>query len=253
MTITVIILNYNRPHNLDKLIPEIVNYTDISEIIISHGRKDTEYLFNHPKIINETKLRNKYYAATRHEVAKLATNDIILHLNDDLIPSEYLVKKLLKKYKEKGENNIYGPYGNTCTIDGVESSSRLPYFPYNGIQIGLALVSKTFSLKIWEEIKKNKEFNIMMMYKGNGEDIIFSNYINKFDGNNIRVKGAFKQLDESNGYSTTNWKNFNKERNHLCKIMHQPSITYQKIIYYLIYLILGIILYLLFLKSKQLI
>ena len=156
MTITVIILNYNRPHNLDKLIPEIINYSDISEIIISHGKKDTEKIINHPKIINETTLRNKYYAATRYEVAKLAKNEIILYLNDDLLPSETLIKNLLKNYYEHGENALYGPYSNRCTVNGCASHSFLPFYPYNSVQSGLAMTSKTFSLKVWNEMKQNK-------------------------------------------------------------------------------------------------
>ena len=234
MTITVIILNYNRPHNLDKLIPEIVNYSDISEIIISHGKKDTEKIINHPKIINETKLRNIYYAATRYEVAKLANNEIILYLNDDFLPSESLIKKLLENYYKHGENAIYGPFSNRCTVNGCTPSSFLPFYPYNGVQSGLAMISKTFSLKVWDEIKKNKEFNIMMEYKGNGDDIIFSHYVNKLNGKNIYVSGSFKDLDSSNGYSTnSDYNKFSDERDYLCKIMKRQPITDKLIIYYI--------------------
>ena len=57
--ISAIVLNYNRPHNLDILIPELLKIKQIDEIIISHGSQKTEKLFVHKKIINETQIINK--------------------------------------------------------------------------------------------------------------------------------------------------------------------------------------------------
>ena len=45
--ISVLVLSYNRPENLDKSLPILNNYYSIDEIIVSHGSKDHYKEFNY--------------------------------------------------------------------------------------------------------------------------------------------------------------------------------------------------------------
>jgi mannosyltransferase OCH1-like enzyme len=212
--ISVIILNYKRPNNISKLVENLDKIKYIDEIIISHGDKNTEIIINNPKIINETILRNKYYSATRFELATLAKNDLILYLDDDLYPSNNLIENLLIKYYNddfEGNQNLYGSFPRKCD----DNYNNYSYLDYNIILTGLALVNKQRSIKIWNKIKESEFLNILMKNKGNGEDILFSKFNYLMGGENIYVTGKYYDLDVSNGYSSND--DHYKVRSELCK------------------------------------
>ena len=66
--ITAIVLNYNRPHNIPKLVKKLKNIKFINEIIISHGKKETTVLIDDPIVVNETEVGNKYFSANQRFV-----------------------------------------------------------------------------------------------------------------------------------------------------------------------------------------
>lgn len=214
--LSVIILNYNRPHNIKKLIPKLKKINIIDDIIITNGKKETEVLFDDPIITNETTLRNKYYCATRYEIAKLAKNDYILFLDDDLCPSEELLKNMLQNIFNDGDNskyNLYGPFKRYCGNEYIYKKKKLN--KYNIILPGLSLVNKNLVINVWNKIKKTKYIDIIIKNKGNGEDIIFSKFIKILGGENKYVSGKYYSLDNKNGYSS-NPEHFIK-RSELCK------------------------------------
>lgn len=215
--LSVIILNYNRPQNIKKLIPELKKLNVIDDIIISNGKKETEVLFDDPIITNETTLRNKYFSATRFEIAKMAKNEFILFLDDDLYPSTYLISDMLKKITSDGFNNkynLYGPFKRFCGDKYIRNDPK-----YNMVLTGLSIINKKMAIKVWEKIKETKYIDIIMENKGNGEDIIFSNFVKLFGGENKYVSGEYHFLDNKNGYSS-NEKHY-KKRSELCKIINK--------------------------------
>lgn len=214
MKITVIILNYNRPHNLDILIPSLVKIDCIGEIIISHGKKETENIIKQNKVINETKIKNIYYSAARFECIKLAKNNIILFLDDDILITEEGIITLLDSMKKNGTNNLYGPNHRTCDSSGYFFNKA-----NNTILTSCALIGKKTGLKVWNDMKKSPYFNIVLDQKGNGEDIVFSYFLNKNKyGKDIYVDIKTKNLDNTNGYS--NKPSHYKERTSLCKTIN---------------------------------
>lgn len=215
--VTAIILNYNRPNNIEQMVSALVNYNNIDEIIISHGKKDTEILIDHPKVINETTIRNKYYGASRYPLIESSSNDIILLLDDDMYPTKYLLNKMIKYYKKYGMNNFYGPHKRTCDKNGYTNK----LLSYNIILQGLSLINKQTGIKIWNDMKNNQHFQTVMNNKGNGEDLLFSYLIKKNGGKNIYVKGIYKELYNKNGYSSD--KNHYKIRSKFCKALNKKS------------------------------
>ncbi len=204
--VSVIILNYNRPHNLDKLIPQLVEYKNIGEIIISHGDKKTEKKFDHPKIVNETSFRNKYFSATRFYVAKQAKYNLILYLDDDILISEEELQKLIISANKNGFNNLYSPSIRFCNKNGYMFKKEHNDKNDSSILLtNLALIGKETSNKVLEKMEKTDFFNKVLEMKGNGEDILFAHTLkNNNLGKMYFVDIKSKELDNSNGYSSLN-------------------------------------------------
>jgi hypothetical protein len=229
--VTIIILNYNRPHNIKKLVPILAEYNNVGEIIISHGKKETEILINHPKVINETCLRNTYYAMNRFFLAEKASNELILYLDDDILITEQNLELLINNAVKYGYNNLYGQTVRICSNKEYSldllNLINLNFFQnkeilFNNnnkiILTNIAMIGKETSIKVLDLMKKNTIlFNKVIENKGNGEDILFSKtLINNNIGKNIYVPINYKQLDCSNGYSSKD-DHFIK-RIELCKL-----------------------------------
>mgnify|MGYP001204285350 CR=1 FL=1 len=216
--ISVVILNFKRPHNIDILTDKLLELPYIDEIIISHGRKDKENIIKNSKIINETKIRNKYFSATRFYIgSKLPKNNAVLLLDDDLLPSGNLIEKLFTKYS-KDNNNIYGCFSRRCDKNGYHRGK-------SDILTGLCLVDKKVIQNVWNMMLKSEYFPILLRQEGNGEDLLF-NYIFKklYKKNPVYVKGNYKRLDTSGGYSSnkngTRNKSHYKLRGEFCKKLY---------------------------------
>ena len=115
--ISVIILSYNRPNNLDKLLPIINKYNLIDEIIVAHGNQDYYKKFNYSKVRNIKDYKNNsiFGGGRRFFHTSQCKNDIILFLDDDMYPSEDLLQKCYDKLLENYNTNlIIGPIGRNC-------------------------------------------------------------------------------------------------------------------------------------------
>ena len=112
--ISMVVMNWLRPEVLQSdILPNMVKYELLDEIIISHGREDTYFEFDDPKIVNRKDWGdiNEYYGLSRRFLASSeAKNDIILMIDDDEYPTEDAVKKLYDEY-QKNPNRMYGPFG----------------------------------------------------------------------------------------------------------------------------------------------
>ena len=117
--ISVLILSYNRPHNLNKSIPELVKFEEVEEIILLHGNKKfkKEYKHNKVKNIDDWDDNEKIYLMRRYKNVKYCKNEMILIMDDDLYPSKDLLKKMIKKYRND-TNNFYGPFKRLCNQKG---------------------------------------------------------------------------------------------------------------------------------------
>ena len=144
--ITVFILNYKRPHNIYKQLESLNNNPNIDKIIVSNGHPeyaiDKNYIKKYYKtiIIDNFEINDKLGGARRFfEIPDINTNEYILLLDDDILPSNSLITKLLKNIKQN-PNTIYGPIKRKC-------NSSAYYFKaskkdYNTILVGISMVSR---------------------------------------------------------------------------------------------------------------
>ena len=107
-------MNWLRPDILQNhILKDMVNYDLVDEIILSHGREDTYFEFDHPKIVNRKDwgdVNNYYGLSRRFLAASEAKNDVILMIDDDEYPTEHAVQKLYDIHL-KNPNQLIGPFG----------------------------------------------------------------------------------------------------------------------------------------------
>ena len=219
--ISVIILSYNRPHNLKKSLPLLETFKNIGEIIVLHGNPDTflkHKTFSKVKDVQDFENNKKYYTLRRFLYAEKCKFDTILFLDDDIVPSETLVKKLITINNKKKDSCI-GPIARMCNKKGYYRLSRKK----NIVLTPILLCSKEVVCKVWEQMKKNtKMFDTVINNKGNGEDLLFQHEYKKFyQKSPIPVHGDYKLLDVRNGFSTTNTTQHYKIRNKFCRDLNK--------------------------------
>ena len=115
--VSVVILAYNRPHNVYKLVEGLLKLNYIDDIIILYGHKDYVCNIVHNRVINvyNWEENDNIYTLRRFNVNNFifANNDCILMLDDDLLPSQQLLNDMIKNY-EKNKRGLYGPQSRYC-------------------------------------------------------------------------------------------------------------------------------------------
>jgi hypothetical protein len=220
--VSVILLNYNRPHNLQPNINNLLNIKQIDNIYILHGHKDYKKIIKHPKVINidDWKNNEKYYVWRALEFSKNCKNDNILFLPDDLTVNQNHMNKLINEYL-KDKNNYYGSTKRSCTKDGYTLSCENNC---NYILNKHFFTSKSVIINIWDQIKKEKIlFDWVINHKGQGEDIVICYVFKKIYNKSPKyVSGHNRRdnLDIKNGFSTKKNYNHLELRSNLCKLIN---------------------------------
>mgnify|MGYP001281534064 CR=1 FL=1 len=197
--ISMVVMNWLRPHVLtDVILPVVTKYKLIDEIIISHGRGDTYFEYDNPKILNRKDwVNNEAYGLSLRFLAALdAKNDTILMIDDDCYPDEFALKTLYNVYIEN-PNRIVGSWGRIlraeCKYNYVNS--------YGDVMITLTkcmLFKKELGYEFFkyapiasEIIKEGKPF-------WNGEDIFMSAVATNYYGNpNYAVPGILQHMKDN--------------------------------------------------------
>jgi hypothetical protein len=213
--ISVIILSYNRPFNLIKSLPILNKSNFIDEIIILHGNPQYYVDFKYDKVTNIKDYKNNelYGGARRFLANKYVKNNIILLLDDDMIPTENFINKLYQTLIQNfNRNTIYGNFKRNCDSNGYNTKI---FKKYNTILTGLCLCKKD-TIDTYVKLYFNKFKDWFLKHKGNCEDLSFNifirNYYKEFP---IFVKGDFKILNNSEGYSSN--KQHYQIRSEFCK------------------------------------
>ena len=221
--IDVIILSYNRPHNLKKSLPILSSYQKINNIYIYHGNsKKYDPTVQHYKVkhVKDFKNDEKMKTLTRFYHTLKIKSKYTLILDDDVIPSNKLIQKMLQKSKED-KTICVGNMKRLCTKDGY-------FFPkdnddeYNTILTPILFSRTEVFQRVWKQMIKEKTFfDLVLKQNGNCEDLLFNyTYRKVYKKNAYHVSGKYTTLDTSNGFSTTNSKEHNKIRNNFCKLLY---------------------------------
>lgn len=176
--LSVVILNFNRPEYIQKnILPKILTYGGlIDEVIISHGKKESFFIYDDYRVKNLKHWgeKNKEYGlALRFYSALEAKNDNIIIMDDDIIPSEETFDFLKEKIEEDDER-IYGIYGRS--INEKDEYTYTNYFGTLPIVLTRCLVTTKEMCKYFIDNFRTYENDLIKNSKPywNGEDILFS-------------------------------------------------------------------------------
>lgn len=190
--ISVVIMNWLRPEILQNhILVDMVKYKLVDEIILSHGREDTYFEFNDPKIVNRKDWGdvNEYYGLSRRFLAASeAKNEIILMIDDDEYPTEQAVEKLYNIHTNN-PNQLIGPFGQN-----LKNGMYNLHMRYGEVCV---LITKCimFDKKLCNEFFKHAPIMREVLKEGqpywNGEDVFMSAVACHHYGiNNYAVKGC---------------------------------------------------------------
>ena len=190
--ISMVVMNWLRPEVLQNdILPNMVKYELLDEIIISHGREDTYFEFDHPKIVNRKDWGdiNEYYGLSRRFLAASeASNEIILMIDDDEYPTEDAVKKMYDIHINNPKRMI-GPFGQNLRWGNYNLHRR-----YGDVCV---LITKCtmFERALCNQFFKHMPIMREILKEGqpywNGEDILMSAVARFHYGvNNLGVNGC---------------------------------------------------------------
>ena len=213
--LSIIVLNYKRPHNLRKLVPILHEYEYVQEIVIVNGIKNNIVDFPSLYKVKQYEHDNtiggaiRFYAPTEF--------DHILLLDDDHVPSERYVCTALTAL-EKDPNGLFGNTHRRCTQR--YDMCWYPFFGANMVLTQCMFVHRNVLDLIL--INFNRYIPLMIQTRGNGEDIVF-NYLYRslFTRNPIRIYplGHVKTLDEDSSSYRGNTNHF-KIRHEICHLLY---------------------------------
>ena len=224
--ITLVIMNWLRVEVLkDDILPIMVEYDLIDEIIISHGREDTYFEFDNSKIVNRKDWGdiNEYFGLSRRFLASSeANNDVILMIDDDEYPTEDAVNKLYRIHMENPKRLI-GPFGHNLRNGNYNLHSR-----YGEVCV---LITKCimFNKELCWQFFKHSPIMRDILNEGkpywNGEDIFMSAVACHYYGvNNCGIQGCgnvnpIEGRENKRSRAVSSWRGFRKYRSdvvHYC-------------------------------------
>lgn len=213
--LSVLILSYNRPKNLDKSIPELLKFNEVDEIIVLHGSKEFKKEYNNHKVknVDDWKNNDEIYTLRKFKNTDMCKNEMVLLLDDDLYPSRELLNNMIHEYNNDN-NNFYGPTNRLCKEGYIYN----PGEEYNYILTGIILTSKSLVRNVYGRMKLNKKlYDLVIKQLGNCEDLLFNHEFTKlYKKRPIFVKGTVKNLDTNNGFSTKDPQKHHEMRNNFC-------------------------------------
>jgi len=109
--VSVIIVNYNGKHHLEKCLPSLnaIDYSNVETILVDHNSTDgsIEFLEKSFPSIKITKLDKNYGFAEPNNIgAKIAKGEFILFLNNDTMVTSNFITELVKVINQDPKNVI---------------------------------------------------------------------------------------------------------------------------------------------------
>ena len=174
VSISVVILNYNRPKSVQNLISILLKNDNIKEIILSNGKNETKLEYNNSiiKVFDDYGENNeKYGLHLRFLRAQSALYSKIIIIDDDIIPTQSVLNKLISIDTDV----MVGYYGRVIPYSDNFNKKTNTYVPI--ILTKFMLINKSLADMYMKIISEESELiDILKMGKpwGNGEDILIS-------------------------------------------------------------------------------
>lgn len=181
LELSVVILNYTRPRTVRRIIlPALLNYDAVTEIIVSHGRKSAQFELEHPKLVHldHTGAVNSEYGLSRRFLAAAnARNEHVMILDDDLLPYQSTVAALAAAV-EAGPSSVHGLYGRILQPgpNGLMYNAETTCFGEVHILLTRCLVATRALCQHYIQEFRKHESKLVKQSRPywNGEDILFS-------------------------------------------------------------------------------
>lgn len=219
--LSVFILNYNRPKNFLTSLPLLSQMPIVHEIIVSHGNNATFQEFSYPKVRNivDFELNHKFGPAVRFMRHKEITNDIVLYLDDDILPEEHIIYQsyamLLDQYER---NTLFGVATRSCNVKGYSFHGKSAVLtPFLMMKTSVVRDYVQYGLPIFR--------SWMETYRGNCEDLSINLFVNNFYHEHVEVLSPpqhLRVLDRSHGISSDR-TNHLSIRNTFCKTFYNQT------------------------------
>jgi GR25 family glycosyltransferase involved in LPS biosynthesis len=143
--VTVVIMNYMRPEIVRYIVSQMTIYPTVNEILLLNISNKTQLKLRHPKIrtFDASEIDKTEGVAVRFiYAASYALNNQILFIDDDVIPSDKYIRKLLDG-SVHDPNNIYGCFRRICNErDGYITDSKIIGDRHDTILTPVMLTSK---------------------------------------------------------------------------------------------------------------
>lgn len=207
---SVIIINYARPYNLVKLIPELKKISSIKEIIVLHCNSKTYIDF--AGVVNLKNFEDKYGGTERFLVTYKATYKNILFIDDDIVPSPELVETLQNNLLND-RKNLYGPFKRLCNKSGYFMNTKTT--EYNIVLTPIMMTSKEIVMDYVANFYLYKDF--LEKTHGNGEDLSINHFLKyKYYKEPKHVDGKYYYLDNKTASYSSKLQH-NIQRQDFCK------------------------------------
>ena len=178
MSVSVVILNWNRPLWLRRVIlPLLARHPIVDEIHVSHGRERARFSYKSRrcKIIHrpDWDLNDRYGLALRFVAAREAANDAVLILDDDLVVPRRSIMAL-KSLFDRAPHTLHAIFGRRI--------NRAYQYSYDGYERGetpvvltrCLMMHRSYADVFLEAEPSAAELITRGSPKWNGEDIFLS-------------------------------------------------------------------------------
>jgi len=214
--LTAIVLNYNRPHNIPKLISRLETYDEIDEIIVLDGKPgnitNTDN-YRKTRSVRDFDNNDKYGGARRFLYDKYQSDSVIF-IDDDIIPPQSMVREMLKHINNG--SLLVGPVGRICNKHGYgDQNTAIPRARPDTVLTGACMVPMKVLVGYRREFWRTYE-PFLRTTHGNGEDLSMNHYIRtKLGKLPTVIKNDIENTDTSNGYSSN--PDHYKVRDRICR------------------------------------
>ena len=174
--VTVVLMNFNRPDNIRRIVDNMVNYGNVAEIMVVSNNPNSSFTYSHEKVVvlDMIEYEDELGVAVRFKACLLAMNWHILIADDDLMITEAGLSNLLTA-RHKHPRSIVSFWGRDFDPDNPTYVLRESGPGHHGIALTKGLLLDTCACRaFWAASHLMHDIAHEAAVTWNGEDIFMS-------------------------------------------------------------------------------
>ena len=173
--LSIIILNFSRPKVLRHLLlPLLLEYDVVGEVVLSHGKASARFALDHPKVthLDHVALNESHGLSCRFVAASQARFPYVAIMDDDLLPWPVTLKALLA-CAIAAPGSIHGLHGRS--LSGTQYTTETWHGPCHMVLTRCLVAARSHCVNYLQHFREH-ETALVRRSKPywNGEDILFS-------------------------------------------------------------------------------